>query len=169
MSTAPRVRTSEAEVGREHLLFELGGERYALDILGVQEIIGIVPTVPVPQSPPDLVGVIDLRGRVVPIVDLRRRLELHCTQDAERPCIIILNLREGGGEGRKIGVVVDRVLSVHGLRDEEIEDPPRIGSETLTPHVRGVARIRGEVVLILDVESLFVDVPADPESELVVR
>ena len=167
MATAPRVRTSEAEVGREHLLFELGGERYALDILSVQEIIGMVTTVPVPQSPPDLVGVIDLRGRVVPIVDLRRRLELRCAREAERPCIIILNL--GEGEHRKIGVVVDRVLSVHGLRDEEIEGPPRIGSEALTPHVRGIARIRGEVVLILDVESLFVDVPADPESELAVR
>ena len=133
--------------GGKHLTFVLGGETYGVEILKVHEIIGLLPVTRVPRTPPYIRGVINLRGKVIPIMDLRLRFGMEAGTDAEGTCIIVVQIR-----GVQMGVVVDAVSDVSDFREDEIEDVPSFGDGTSTEYLLGIAKGDASVKLLLDID-----------------
>jgi purine-binding chemotaxis protein CheW len=143
------------EIGNraEYLAFLLGAEKYALEIGSIVEILKPLPITEVPRSDPDVVGVMGVRGRLVAVMDLRRRFRLSFTFSMDRKSRILLV--DVGDE--TIGLLVDEVLQVYRLADSEIEPPTVLGADQ-PPHVVGIGRPNdGAVLLLLNVAPLFVE------------
>lgn len=140
---APRTK------GGKYLTFVLANEEYAFEILAVHEIIGMMAVTPVPHSHPVIRGVANLRGKVIPIVDLRRRFAMTPPLDGETPetCIIVLNVRT-----LLVGIAVDAVSDVRMITEAEIEPPPAFGRDVDTSCLLGVANSEGKVRMLLDAE-----------------
>lgn len=136
-----------------HMIFRLAGELYAVDILVIREIIGRMETVRVPRTPDFMEGVINLRGRVVPVIDLRKRLGLEPGTDVKRPCIMILTPRGHSGN-LTVGVIVDKVLAVHDLDADDVDPPPAFGIREHAAYLMAMAKVEDDVVLVLDVDRL---------------
>jgi purine-binding chemotaxis protein CheW len=143
--TAPAISASP-RAGGKFLTFFLGNEEYGVEILRVQEIIGQLPITRVPRTPAFIRGVVNLRGKVIPIVDLRTKFTLPETETAET-CIIVVAIR-----GVHIGVVVDRVSEVADIAGAEIEDAPDFGATVETEFLLGIGKAHGKVRLLLDIE-----------------
>jgi purine-binding chemotaxis protein CheW len=133
--------------GGKYLTFFLAGEEYGIEILTVHEIIGILPVTRVPRTPAAVRGVINLRGKVIPIVDLRLRFGLDASADTGATCIIVVQVR-----GVQIGVVVDTVSDVIDIPAEDVQDTPSFGLDVDTGHLLGIARSTGRVRLLLDMD-----------------
>ncbi|MDX2182937.1 MAG: chemotaxis protein CheW [Gemmatimonadaceae bacterium] len=146
MSDATATAPAAARTGGKFLTFFLGGEEYGVQILRVQEIIGLLPITRVPRLPGFIRGVVNLRGKVIPIVDLRAKFGLAETETAET-CIIVVAIR-----GVHIGVVVDRVSEVADIAGAEIEDAPDFGASVETEFLLGIGKAHGKVRLLLDIE-----------------
>lgn len=131
-----------AGMGEKYLVFALGEEQYAVDILKVREIVRMTHITPLPHSPPFVRGVINLRGRVIPVIDLRARFGLQPREYTERTCIVVVE-----PHGSPVGMAVDEVLEVAAIAPEQV-DPPAVQG----PCLRGVARCDGRVRLLLDLE-----------------
>lgn len=138
--------TATPRAGGKFLTFFLGNEEYGVEILRVQEIIGQLPITRVPRTPAFIRGVVNLRGKVIPIVDLRTKFTLPETETAET-CIIVVAIR-----GVHIGVVVDRVSEVADIAGAEIEDAPDFGATVETEFLLGIGKAHGKVRLLLDIE-----------------
>ena len=141
---AEPVRTGE---GGKFLTFFLAGEEYGLEILRVREIIGMQPITRVPRTPAAVRGVINLRGKVIPIVDLRRKFGMDGTDDSERTCIIVVQ-----AQGVEFGVVVDRVSEVADVAGQDVEEAPAFGTDVDTEFLLGIAKTENGVKLLLDIE-----------------
>jgi purine-binding chemotaxis protein CheW len=139
-------RTSVRERCGKFLTFFLHGEEYGLEILKVHEIIGIMPITRIPRSPDYIRGVINLRGKVIPIMDLRTRFSMPAT-DTDEGCIIVAQIR-----GVQIGMVVDKVNEVCNISPEEVEDTPSFGADVHTEFLLGLAKQGGRVKLLLDID-----------------
>jgi len=144
---------SERHVGREgkYLTFALAGEEYGIGILKVKEIIGIMPITPVPKTPDFVKGVINLRGKVIPVVDLRRKFGMAAMEATERTCIIVVEIAFGGAS-IAMGIVVDSVSEVLNIRAAEIEDTPSFGSKLNTDYILGMAKASQSVKILLDID-----------------
>jgi purine-binding chemotaxis protein CheW len=143
---APRAPVQQ----REFLTFRLGAESYAIDILKVQEIRGWEKPTAIANSPSFIKGVINLRGVIVPILDLRVKFALADITYDEFTVVIILNVA-----GRVVGVVVDSVSDVLALADEAIRPPPEFASSTFdTRFITGLATVEGQLLVLLDIEKL---------------
>ncbi len=151
MSVTPQG-VATAVNAKKFLTFTLGEETYGLDILRVQEIIGIMPVTRVPQTPGFVRGVINLRGRVIPVVDLRVKFGTGNAEDTERTCIVVVQV--SGRTSSVMGAVVDEVSEVVDIADEQIEATPEFGGGVETDFVRGVGKIADEVVMLLDVDKV---------------
>ncbi len=135
---------------REFLTFRLGAESYAIDILKVQEIRGWEPPTAIANSPPFIKGVINLRGVIVPILDLRLKFRLSKAEYDEFTVVIILNVAS-----RVVGAVVDSVSDVLALPREAIRPPPEFASATFdTRYITGLATVGDELLILLDIEKL---------------
>lgn len=135
---------------RQYLTFTLGGEVYAVETLSVKEIIEYGHLTTVPMMPPSVRGVINLRGAVVPVIDLLARFGKGTTAIARRSCIVILEIEEG--EGRQVvGVIVDAVNEVLEIPGEEIEAPPSFGARIRVDFIQGMGKVNGDFVILLDV------------------
>lgn len=147
--TAPAVEsTATRSLGGKYLTFELAGEEYAFEILTVHEIIGMMSVTPVPHSHPVIRGVVNLRGKVIPIVDLRRRFDMPAPEGgAAETCIIVLNVK-----GLLVGIAVDAVSEVRMINDAEIEPPPSFGSDVDVSCLLGVSNSEGKVRMLLDAD-----------------
>ena len=130
----------------KYLTFFLAAEGYGVEILKVQEIIGMLPVTRVPRTPQFVKGVINLRGKVIPIVDLRAKFGMAAVDGAES-CMIVVQV-----QGVQLGVVVDRVSEVSAFTDAEIADPPSFGSDVDTDYLLGIAKGAGRVTLLLDID-----------------
>ncbi|HUX34097.1 MAG TPA: chemotaxis protein CheW [Gemmatimonadaceae bacterium] len=128
------------------LTFYLAGEEYGLEILKVHEIMGMLPITRVPRTPEFVRGVINLRGKVIPIVDLRRKFRMD-RDGAEETCIIVVQVR-----GLQIGIVVDTVSEVLNIPAGDIEPAPEFGMDVDTRFLLGLAKTDGRVRLLLDIE-----------------
>jgi purine-binding chemotaxis protein CheW len=137
--------TTASKAGK-YLTFFLAAEAYGVEILKVQEIIGMLPVTRVPRTPHFVKGVINLRGKVIPIVDLRAKFGMEGV-DGEESCMIVVQV-----QGVQLGVVVDRVSEVVAFTDAEIADPPSFGSEVDTDYLLGIAKGAGKVTLLLDID-----------------
>ncbi len=143
--TAPASEHTQSRAGK-YLTFFLDTEEYGVEILKVQEIIGMLPITRVPRTPHFVRGVINLRGKVISIVDLRTKFGMP-SMDAVENCIIVVQL-----QGVHLGVLVDRVSEVKAIRAEDIADPPSFGTEVDTEFLLGIAKGAGRVTLLLDID-----------------
>ncbi len=147
MSIVAQPARREAGVqGGKFLSFYLADEEYGLEILKVHEIIGMLPITRVPRTPDFIRGVINLRGKVIPIVDLRQKFGMPSSERADA-CIIVVQVR-----GVSIGIMVDRVSEVLNIATGDIEATPSFGSEIDTEYLLGLAKAEGRVRLLLDIE-----------------
>lgn len=143
---APTAAVPRAAAGK-YLSFGLADESYAFDVLRVREIIGLVPITPLPGVAGYVEGVVNLRGRIVPVLDLRRRLGLPARPPRPETCIVVLEIDTEAGPART-GCIVDRVDDVCAIAEAEIEEVP--GREAGAGFVRGLARHEGRVLILLD-------------------
>lgn len=144
---------SNANAGK-YLTFILGHESYGISVLKVREIIRLMDITSVPQMPPYVKGVINLRGKVVPIVDLRIKFGLAGAQSSERTCIVVVQVKTAGGALAFMGFIVDGVEEVTNFAANEIEQTPDFGSKLDTDYILGMAKIRGKVKTLLDIDRL---------------
>ncbi len=145
---------SDALAGK-YLTFFLGDEEYGIEILMVQEIIGLLRITPVPNTPRHMRGVINLRGKVVPVVDIRERFAMGTVEATKQTCIIVV--RSGETE---IGAIVDRVSAVVNIKAEEIEETPPMGAGVDTSYLLGLGKTEGRVRLLLDIERVLSEIGA---------
>lgn len=134
------------------LTFRLGQEKFGIGIQYVKEIVGIQPITPIPESPQHVKGVINLRGQVIPVVDMRERFKMKADSYTERTCIIIINLT-----GACAGLIVDGVSEVAHLSDSEISLPPGEEVGLRCRYIEGVGKTQDGVILLLDCEKFFMD------------
>ena len=137
----------------KYLTFALGSEEYGLEIMKVREIIGYIDVTSVPQTPDYIKGVINLRGQVIPVVDLRSKFSMETTEVTEETCVIVVEISQ---EGRQIstGLIVDRVSEVLDISSENIEETPNFGSNVNTDFILGMAKIETTVKTLLDIDKV---------------
>ena len=135
----------------KYLTFTLNEEEYGIGILKIKEIIGMMPITSVPQTPEFVKGVINLRGKVIPVIDLRLRFGMEAIDYTERTCIIVVEI-EGPTDMVMIGIVVDAVSEVLNIKGEEIEDTPTFGTKLNTDYILGMAKMEGGVKILLDID-----------------
>ncbi|MBN1548787.1 MAG: purine-binding chemotaxis protein CheW [Syntrophaceae bacterium] len=135
----------------KYLTFTLEGEDYGLVILKVKEIIGMMTITTVPQMPAWVKGVINLRGKVIPVTDLRLKFGIAPMDYNDRTCIIVVEIQTAGNT-ILMGIVVDSVSEVLMIRESEIEDAPEFGSRLDTDYIMGMAKTGGGVKILLDID-----------------
>jgi len=135
----------------KYLTFTLDEEEYGIGIIKIKEIIGMMAITSVPQTPEFVKGVINLRGKVIPVVDLRLRFGLNAIDYTERTCIIVVEI-DGHSEKVTIGVVVDAVSEVLNIKGDDIEDTPTFGTKLNTDYILGMAKMEGGVKILLDID-----------------
>ncbi|MCI0471710.1 MAG: chemotaxis protein CheW [Candidatus Aminicenantes bacterium] len=152
------VEQGTKNAGREgkYLTFSLAGEEYGIAIIKVKEIIGIMAITTIPRMPPFVKGVINLRGKVIPVIDLRLKFAMAEADYSERTCIIVVEI--SGGTGRLlIGIIVDSVSEVLNVKGADIEDTPAFGAQLSTDYILGMAKIGGSVKILLDIDRVLVN------------
>lgn len=137
----------------QYLTFILGGEEYAVDILKVQEIRGWEQATHIPNAPEFVLGVLNLRGIVVPIVDLRLRFKLENVEYSPTTVVVIVKVSQAGVE-RTVGMVVDAVSDVYTLTRDDIRETPDFGGSLSTEYVYGLATVDEKMIVILNVDRL---------------
>jgi purine-binding chemotaxis protein CheW len=152
-TTAPPSGEAAASARRQVLTFVLGEETYGVDILRVQEIRGWSAVTKIPQSPAHVLGVLNLRGSIVPIVDLRMRLALERAEYTSVTVIIVLSVVSGSGR-RDFGVVVDGVSDVVDINEADVRPPPELGAKAATDFIRGLVPVAERMVVLLDIDQL---------------
>ena len=155
MTKSNESNANDGSVNREregkYLTFSMQNEEYGISILKIKEIIGMMPVTPVPQTPEFVKGVINLRGKVIPVVDLRLRFEMEAIDYTERTCIIVVEIESMAGI-LLIGIVVDAVSEVLNIKGEDIEDTPAFGKGLDTNFILGMAKMEGGVKTLLDID-----------------
>ena len=135
----------------KYLTFSLDCEEYGIGILKVKEIIGMMRITPVPQTPEFVKGVINLRGKVIPVIDLRVRFGMSRIDYTDRTCIVVVEI--GLASTRlNIGIVVDSVSEVTNIRGADVEDTPAFGTALNTDYILGMAKAGGSVKILLDID-----------------
>ncbi|RPH93558.1 purine-binding chemotaxis protein CheW [candidate division KSB1 bacterium] len=131
----------------KYLTFVLAEEEYGVEILKVREIIGMMDTTAVPGMPEYVNGVINLRGKVIPVIDMRLKFGMPAVEHTSETCIIVMDVR-----GNLMGVVVDRVSEVLEILSEEIEDAPNVGVAVENEFILGMAKSKGRVKILLEID-----------------
>ena len=145
---APPISVRCAAAGK-YFTFKLGEEEFAMEVLKVREIMGVQHITAVPQTPNSVKGVINLRGKVVPVVDLRLRFGLPDTEYTARTCIIVVQINTT--EHLQMGIVVDEVCEVLNLTEGDLQETPNWPSIS-TPYLLGMAKVKGKVKILLDID-----------------
>ncbi|MEM8873001.1 MAG: chemotaxis protein CheW [Planctomycetota bacterium] len=171
MSEATPTHTSESTQdprAGKYLTFALADEGYGIEIMKVREIIGVMEITRVPRTPPHVVGVVNLRGQVISVVDLRSKFDMPTAERSDETCIIVAETTRGG---RKIstGLIVDRVSEVLDIAEAQIDDAPQFAGEVDTGFIRGIGKVGDaegasgqEVKILLDIDAIL---DADHETE----
>ncbi len=152
MSIDGKKSSGRSDLGGKFLSFFLGDEEYGLEILTVQEIIGMMDITPVPQTPDYIQGVINLRGKVIPIVDLRTKFMMPGADRTSETCIIVVQ-----ANSIQTGIVVDKVSEVLDIAGNAIEDAPAFGSDVRTDYILGIGKSEDRVKLLLDIDRVLGD------------
>ena len=161
----PSVSTSESQVQQDvlgtagedkegkYLTFALGSEEYGLEIIKVREINGYMEITSVPQTPMYVKGVINLRGQVIPVVDLRLKFGMEEAEITDQTCIIVVEIAQGD-RTFQTGIVVDHVSEVLDIQESQIEDAPQFGSSVDTNFILGMGKIGEDVKILLDIDKV---------------
>lgn len=157
MENTPRdqrtLDSSDKSIDSKFLTFSLADEEYGIGILKIKEIIGLMPITSVPQTPEFVKGVINLRGKVIPVLDLRLRFSLPPLEYTERTCIIVVEV-EGKAGIITMGIVVDSVSEVLPVKPDDIEQAPSFGTKVDTTYIQGIAKTGGGVKILLDIDKI---------------
>ena len=163
-SAGPSATTQEGGgVGMDQLqlvTFEVGEEEFAVDILAVQEINRMMPLTRVPQSPPEVEGVINLRGKIIPVLDLRRRFEMPKGERDNNNRIVVVEVH-----GRVLGFVVDRVNEVLRIPKSIVDPAPTMASSIRSDFVEGVGKLEDRLLILLDLDRLFANEQVEAAGE----
>lgn len=147
------VETSDDIYQNQYLTFLLGEEEYGVDILRVQEIRGWDSVTTIPNAPPFIKGVINLRGTIVSILDLRERFGIESVDYNELTVVVVLRVK-GEERERIMGVVVDAVSEVYHIAENDLKDPPDLGYAINMDYMRGMATVDNKMISILDIDQL---------------
>lgn len=139
---------STRDLGGKYLTFMLDDEEYGIEILKVREIIGIMDITKVPQTPEFVEGVINLRGKVIPVIDLRSKFGLDRAEYNDQTCIIVVDV------GMMMGIIVDTVQEVHDIPSGSIEPPPKLGGSVDTSFILGMGKVKDDVKILLDIDKV---------------
>lgn len=137
----------------KYLTFSLGVEEYGIGILKIKEIIGMMPITAVPRTPPFVKGVINLRGKVIPVIDLRIKFGMEESGYTEKTCIVVVEIK-GQINSILMGIVVDAVSEVLNIKASEIEETPKFGTDLDLDYISGIAKINGGVKILLDIDKV---------------
>jgi purine-binding chemotaxis protein CheW len=152
-ATVTELRVAGSRTGEDlsgkYLTFFLENEEYGLEILRVQEIIGMMPITRVPRTSSHVRGLINLRGKVIPVVDLRLQFGMDAAEQTDESCIIVVQVHTVS-----IGIIVDRVSEVCDINGSDIEDSPSFGSDVATEYILGIGKSSGQVKILLDIEKV---------------
>jgi purine-binding chemotaxis protein CheW len=143
-----QVRSLE---GGKFLTFLMANEKYGLEILKVREIIGMMDVTSIPTTPAFVRGVINLRGKVIPVIDLRLKFGLEAKEDTQRTCIIVVHIAYPGQE-MIMGIIVDEVSDVLDIERNQIEPPPSFGANIRTDFILGMGKVDQKVMTMLDID-----------------
>lgn len=141
------------DAGGQYLTFVLDGEEYGIEILRVQEIKGWETTTPIPNTPDYVLGILNLRGAIVPVIDLRKRFHLEEIAYGPTTVVIVVKMHHVDQE-RTMGLVVDGVADVYRLENNEIQESPELSSSVDTDFVRGLASVDKKMVILLEIDRL---------------
>lgn len=147
--------TGELLAGK-YLTFRVASEEYGLQILKVREIIGLMEITPVPRTPSFVRGVINLRGRIIPVISLRSKFDLPSVEDTEETCIIVVDVRRNNNV-IQMGIVVDSVSEVLDISGADIDATPAFGTSCDTEYILGMAKAKGSVKILLNIERVLTD------------
>jgi purine-binding chemotaxis protein CheW len=147
------VDAKNARAGK-YLTFTLQNESYGIYVLKVREIIRVANITVVPQMPPYIRGVINLRGKIIPVMDLRLRFEFRNVVDDEHTCMVVVQVKLPDGKITPMGLVVDGVEEVINLAEADIEETPDFGGQICTDYIIGLAKVKGAVKALLDIDSV---------------
>jgi purine-binding chemotaxis protein CheW len=146
---------SAASLDKEgkYLTFALAHEEYGLEILKVREIIGYIAVTAVPQTPSYVKGVINLRGQVIPVINLRTKFGMETTEVTDETCIIVVEITQAGRKS-STGIIVDRVQEVLDIPGQDIEEAPQFGSAVNTDFILGMGKVNQSVKILLDIDKV---------------
>ena len=145
-----RAVKAMADKEGKYLTFSLASEEYGISILKIKEIIGMMPITSVPQTPEYIKGVVNLRGKVIPVMDLRLRFSMPAMDYTERTCIIVVEISGQAGTVQ-VGIVVDAVSEVLNIKSEDIEPTPSFGTKLNTDYILGLAKMGGGIKILLEI------------------
>ncbi len=156
MATMTQLAGEDAEPATttqagKYLTFMTGGEEYGLPVLKVREIIKMMNITVVPQVPVSVRGVINLRGKIIPVTDLRLKFGFPPQEATDQTCIIVVEVAAGAGT-TMMGLLVDGVSEVLNIQAQDIEETPTFGDEVRTDYMRSVAKVKGTVKILLDID-----------------
>lgn len=137
----------------KHLIFQLAERGYGIPILKVSEIVSLMEITPVPKTPNYIKGVVNLRGKIIPVMDLRVKFDMEEKEYDEQTCIIIVNIAIGNGK-KQIGIVVDVVSEVFDIPLSEIDPPPKYSTHNEEAFLNGIGKVKGKVVMLLNIEEV---------------
>jgi purine-binding chemotaxis protein CheW len=143
-----------AALAGKYLTFRLANEEYGLEIIKVQEIIGLMPVTHVPRVPAYVRGVINLRGRIIPTIDLRSKFGLERVPDTDKTCIIVVEVVSPKGGKVSMGIIVDEVAEVLDVAQEEVDQAPEFGTTLSMDFLLGVGIVKGGVKILLDIDKV---------------
>ena len=138
----------------QYLSFKLGDEIFAIDVAKVREILDVITITKIPQTPSFMQGVINLRGGVVPVMDMRLKFGMPPTERTVNTCIIVMEVIQDG-ETMVLGSLADSVQEVLDLEPEQIESPPRIGTRLRSSYIKGMGKQNERFIIILDIDRIF--------------
>jgi purine-binding chemotaxis protein CheW len=154
-----------AALAGKYLTFCLNQEYYGIAVLKIREIIRMLDVTPVPQMPDYIRGVINLRGKIIPVVDLRKRFQLAKAETNERTCIVVVQVELPSGDKTQMGMVVDAVEEVVNISLDDMEETPNFGSRLQSDYIFGMAKVKGKVKTLLDIDKV---IAADAMAEIAV-
>jgi purine-binding chemotaxis protein CheW len=156
MTSEPTERKAVGlqKLAGKYLTFTLQGEFYGIDVLKVREIIRLTTITAVPQMPRYIRGVINLRGKIIPVLDLRLRFEFANADNTDQTCIVVVQVKLPDGKATQMGLVVDGVEEVINIADADIEETPSFGGQICTDFIIGIAKVKGSVKALLDIDGV---------------
>ena len=149
----------------KYMTFRLASEEYGLEILKVRELIGFMEITRIPRAPAHVRGVINLRGKVIPVVDLRLKFEMQATDPTSQTVIIVVQLGHASG-GLTMGILVDEVLEVRAIGSDDIEPPPNLQGQVASSFILGVGKAEKRVIFLLDIDRVLTPEEQRPLNEL---